>query len=116
MQRHGHEVRGIDVDSETRCIHYSTERDVVAIKFACCETYYPCYRCHEETATHDIERWPLERHGERVVLCGACGEELAATEYMGIDSCPECETAFNPACADHYHLYFEGIEEMSDRR
>jgi uncharacterized CHY-type Zn-finger protein len=116
VQVHGHEVRGVDVDSETRCAHYGTDRDVVAIKFGCCETYYPCFRCHEETADHDIEKWPLERRDEPAVLCGACGTELAAQEYMGVDACPDCGTDFNPACANHYHLYFEGVEETPDRR
>lgn len=113
---HGHEVRGVDVDDETRCAHYGTARDVVAIKFACCETYYPCHQCHAEVADHDAERWPVERRDEPAVLCGACGAELAVQEYMGVDSCPVCEAPFNPACADHYHHYFEGTDEVPNRR
>jgi len=116
VQVHGHEVRGVAVDGETRCAHYGTERDVVALKFACCETYHPCYRCHAETADHDRERWPLERRAEPAVLCGACGAELAVQEYVGVDGCPECGTRFNPACADHYHRYFEGIDGVPDQR
>jgi uncharacterized CHY-type Zn-finger protein len=113
---HGHEVRGVGVDGETRCAHYGTDRDVVALKFGCCETYYPCFRCHAETTDHDAEPWPIERRDEPAVLCGVCGAELAAQEYMGVDSCPDCGARFNPACADHYHLYFEGAERTPDRR
>ena len=116
MNVYGHEVRGVEVDEETRCTHYGTVRDVVAIRFACCETYYPCHRCHEEVTDHDRQRWPLERREEPAVLCGACGTELAVQEYLGVDSCPACETAFNPACANHYHLYFEAVEESSGSR
>jgi uncharacterized CHY-type Zn-finger protein len=116
VQVQGHEVRGVDVDGETRCAHYGTERDVVAIEFPCCETYYPCHRCHEVVADHDAETWPLERRDETAVLCGACGTELAIQEYMGVDACPACESAFNPACAGHYHLYFEVPYETSDNR
>lgn len=116
MQVHGHEVRGVDVDEETRCVHYGTERDVVAIEFACCETYYPCYRCHGEVTDHDAEKWPVERRDEPAVLCGSCGAELAVQEYVGVDACPECLTRFNPACADHYHLYFEDAEDVPDQR
>lgn len=116
MQIHGHEVRGVGVGPETQCAHYSTERDIVAIKFACCGTYYPCFRCHEETTDHDIERWPIERRDEPAVLCGGCGTELAPQEYMGLDACPDCRAAFNPACSDHYHRYFEGIDERPDWR
>jgi uncharacterized CHY-type Zn-finger protein len=111
---HGHEVPGVDVDAETRCAHYGTERDVVAMKFACCETYYPCFRCHEERTDHETERWPLERRAEPAVLCGACGAELAVQEYMGVDACPECEARFNPACADHYHMYFEQVDDAGN--
>lgn len=116
MRVHGNEVRGVDVDGETRCVHYGTERDVVAVKFACCETYYPCYRCHAETEDHDAERWPLERRDAQAVLCGACGAELSVREYLGVDACPECASAFNPACSDHYHLYFEGVDEPPGQR
>jgi uncharacterized CHY-type Zn-finger protein len=116
VQVHGHEVRGVDVDEETRCAHYGTVRDVVAIRFPCCGTYYPCHRCHEAVAAHDADRWPLERRAEPTVLCGACGAELAVQEYLGVDACPECSTRFNPGCADHYHLYFEGAEDATDQR
>lgn len=113
MRIHGHDVRGIDVDDETRCAHYGTERDVVAIKFACCETYYPCFRCHAEVADHEAETWPIERREVQAVLCGAYGSELAIQEYVGVDACPECGVRFNPGCADHYHLYFEDVEGPS---
>jgi uncharacterized CHY-type Zn-finger protein len=38
VQVHGHAVRGVDVD-ESRCAHYGTERDVVAIRLPCCDTF-----------------------------------------------------------------------------
>jgi len=43
MEVHGHTVRGVDVGPETRCRHYDSELDVIAIRFPCCETFYPCY-------------------------------------------------------------------------
>jgi uncharacterized CHY-type Zn-finger protein len=114
VQVHGHAVRGVDVDDETRCAHYGTERDVVAIRFPCCDIYYPCHRCHAEVADHDAERWPLDRRGEPAVLCGACGAELAIQEYLGVTACPACETRFNPGCADHYDRYFEATVEAAE--
>lgn len=116
MQIHGHDVRGVDVDEETRCAHYGTERDVVAIKFPCCDTYYPCYRCHEELSDHRTERWSIDRRDESAVLCGGCGTELAIQEYVGVDACPDCLARFNPACADHYNLYFEPVEDLPNQR
>ena len=107
---HGHDVRGVDIDAETRCAHYASERDVVALRFGCCETYYPCFECHDAVANHDAEPWPAERADEPAALCGVCGAELTPCEYMAVDECPDCEAAFNPGCADHYHLYFEGVD------
>ncbi|TKI16435.1 hypothetical protein FCT18_20820 [Lysinibacillus sphaericus] len=26
--------------------------DIIALKFTCCERYYPCYKCHEAHAQY----------------------------------------------------------------
>ena len=104
---HGLRVRGVEVGPETRCAHYDTDRDVVALKFGCCGAYYPCFRCHEATEDHDAERLPVDS-SESAVLCGVCGAELTAREFVtGDHECPECGAAFNPGCADHYGRYFD---------
>lgn len=104
--RHGHDVRGVDVDEETRCEHYHDSVDVIAIRFPCCDTYYPCFECHEAVADHAPER--IDSPDAPAVLCGVCGEELTAAEYLaGDDECPDCGAAFNPGCRTHYHLYFD---------
>ncbi len=106
---HGVEVDGINIDGETRCAHYHSEFDVIAIKFACCNRYFPCHLCHEALADHSIIRRPEKRFEEFCVLCGRCGRLLTATEYLNSSSsCPNCTGAFNPGCALHRHLYFEG--------
>lgn len=100
-------IRGIDVDPETRCTHFDTERDVVALRFACCDAYYPCFRCHEAVADHPAERLSVTSP-ESAVLCGVCGAELTPSEFVdGEHRCPECGVPFNPGCADHYDRYFE---------
>jgi uncharacterized CHY-type Zn-finger protein len=63
-------VHGPVVDDETRCIHYRTPLDVVAIRFACCGEYYPCHLCHDETADHPSSPWPAGSDHELAVLCG----------------------------------------------
>lgn len=104
---HGHEVRGVGVGPETRCSHYGSDRDVVAIRFACCGTYYPCIRCHRELADHPGQRWPRDSFDRPAVLCGVCGHELAVSEYLAADDrCPDCEASFNPGCREHRHHYF----------
>lgn len=45
-------VKGRTTDDQTRCIHYHSAVDIIAIKFKCCNTYYPCFYCHEEEAGH----------------------------------------------------------------
>lgn len=104
---HGERVRGVDVGPETRCAHYDSERDVVALGFACCDAYFPCFRCHEALADHDAER-PSVESSAAAVLCGGCGAELTPREFVdGAHECPECGAAFNPGCEDHYERYFD---------
>lgn len=104
----GETVRGVDVDGETRCAHYDSERDVVAIAFRCCGTFYPCLRCHAEVADHERAVWPRESFDAEAVLCGACGSTLSIREYLDAgDACPRCGAAFNPGCANHYRYYFD---------
>ena len=46
------EVKGVEVDDESRCAHYHSERDIIAIKMKCCGEYYACKDCHDELAGH----------------------------------------------------------------
>ena len=79
-------LRGIAVDPETRCAHWESDLDVVALRFGCCATFSPCHTCHAETADHDPEPWPRARFDEPAVLCGACGATLSARVYLDGDS------------------------------
>ncbi|MTH54749.1 hypothetical protein GKZ89_15200 [Bacillus mangrovi] len=101
-------VRGSEADAETRCRHYHSERDRIAIKFYCCGEYYSCHSCHEELADHEAEVWPAGKFDENAVLCGACRNELTVHDYLSCHSiCPSCSAQFNPGCSLHKHLYFE---------
>lgn len=101
------EVYGKTVDTETRCVHYHSSKDIIAIKFACCHTYYPCYKCHEECADHPIEIWKREQFHEKAILCGVCGTEHTIAYYLQHHHCNHCQSIFNEGCANHYHLYFD---------
>ena len=100
-------VLGKTVDEHTRCVHYSTELDVIAIRFACCGQYYPCHLCHAETAGHPAQQWPREQWNESVILCGMCQTELTVETYLTVDECPQCAAPFNPGCRAHSAYYFE---------
>nr|WP_203585977.1 CHY zinc finger protein [Subtercola lobariae] len=99
-------MHGAVVDEQTRCIHYHSALDVIAIKFACCGDYYPCHLCHEEAAGHPARTWPVAAFDTPAVLCGVCDSELTIAEYLGVDDCPRCGAFFNPGCRLHSHLYF----------
>jgi len=101
-------VKGQLVDDNTRCIHYLSSLDIIAIKFKCCNEYYPCYFCHEEEAGHMHKVWQKNELDEKAILCGACGNEMTINEYFAsANCCPHCGAAFNPNCSLHYHLYFQ---------
>ncbi|HWD49230.1 MAG TPA: CHY zinc finger protein [Rhizomicrobium sp.] len=101
-------VCGVDVDSETRCKHWHSPRDIIAIRMKCCGAYYACKDCHDQLAGHAPQVWPKSEWDTKGVLCGACGSELSIAAYLGCDSrCPACAADFNPGCAIHHHFYFE---------
>jgi uncharacterized CHY-type Zn-finger protein len=103
-------VRGLDLDPQTRCAHWHSERDIIAIRMWCCGTYFACRECHDALADHPVQVWPRAEWGQLAVLCGACGGELTVREYLDCDSrCPGCGSAFNPGCKTHHHLYFEPL-------
>jgi uncharacterized CHY-type Zn-finger protein len=91
------------------CAHWSSPRDVVAIRFHCCGRTYPCLHCHDEAEDHPIVPWPRECHDTGdAVLCRVCGHWMTVREYLGSgSSCPGCGAGFNPGCSLHAHLYFE---------
>lgn len=109
MKRTLPEVRGIKLDAQTRCTHYDSPLDIVAIKMRCCATYFACKDCHAALADHPLEPWPREELQQNAVLCGACGSELAIAAYLdSSDRCPACGAPFNPGCRTHHKYYFCG--------
>lgn len=101
-------LRGVAVDAETRCAHWNAPVDVIALRFGCCEDYYPCARCHDATTDHESTPWPRKRFDEPAVLCGVCSESVTPREYFDGDAvCPNCGAAFNSGCRSHRDAYFE---------
>jgi uncharacterized CHY-type Zn-finger protein len=108
------EVHGVGLDEHTRCEHYHGATDIVAIKMACCGSYYACITCHEQLADHPVQPWGAEALDTAAVLCGACGTELSIRAYVASGSaCPSCGAAFNPRCELHWPLYFDvGMSDL----
>ena len=101
-------VRGIEVDGRTRCAHWRSPRDVVAIRMHCCGEYYACRDCHDALAGHAAQVWPQSEWDESAALCGVCRREMSIGAYLASgDVCPACGAGFNPGCRLHRRLYFE---------
>ena len=102
-------VKGIKVDQDSRCAHWHSALDIVAIKFYCCRDYYACYDCHNALADHEPKVWPKETfRTELAVLCGACKHEMTIQSYLdSANVCPNCNAKFNPKCKNHWALYFD---------
>jgi uncharacterized CHY-type Zn-finger protein len=100
-------VHGRSLDVETRCAHWRSPLDIIAIKMRCCGAYYACRDCHDELAGHPATVWAVEEFSQPAILCGACGAELSVSQYLNCNSrCPRCGAGFNPGCQAHRHLYF----------
>lgn len=104
-------VGGARIDAACRCVHYGSELDVVAIRLACCDVYFPCFRCHDEAMGHTRLRWIPADADERAILCGVCRARLTIRTYRAVTACPECSHAFNPGCRLHEALYFDDRSE-----
>ncbi|MGI4738372.1 MAG: CHY zinc finger protein [Janthinobacterium lividum] len=101
-------VHGTGVNARTQCAHWHSERDIIAIRFKCCDTYYACIDCHREAADHAPRVWPRAEFDAQAIYCGNCHHTLSIAVYLACgNTCPACEAAFNPGCARHYPLYFE---------
>jgi uncharacterized CHY-type Zn-finger protein len=102
------QVRGLRLDAQTRCAHWHSTLDIIAIKMKCCGIYYACKDCHDALADHPAEVWLHGEWDEAAVLCGACDTELTVQQYLNCGNvCPDCGASFNPGCRNHYHFYFE---------
>ena len=102
------QVYGDILDEETRCQHYHSERDIIALKCFACQKYYPCFLCHDRYEDHAFLAYPVSRSEDRVVLCGHCRTELTISQYLGCeDTCLICTHPFNPGCKKHRSIYFQ---------
>ncbi len=108
MNANSIEVEGNNVDGNSRCFHYHSPLDIVAIKFKCCNKYYSCYYCHLENTDHSPQLWHQNEFDSKAVLCGNCKNEITIAEYLSSsNTCPNCKVLFNPRCSNHYHYYFK---------
>ena len=97
------------IGNETRCIHWNSDLDIIAIKFACCNEYYPCYPCHiEREKDHKPKQWIKDKwNTTKTILCGKCKHQFTINEFNNCNNVYfNCNSKFNPGCRNHYHLHF----------
>ncbi len=100
-------VHGLNLDPQSRCLHYHSPLDIIAIKMKCCGLFYACKDCHDALANHPLAPWPHSEQHEAAILCGACRSILSISAYLACNSiCPACHAPFNPRCSNHHHFYF----------
>lgn len=100
-------VLGLEVDPQTRCRHWHSSLDVVAIKMPCCDRYWACIDCHAELADHPPVRRSVTDPAP-AILCGVCNHEMTVGAYLACDDvCPACQAPFNPGCRLHRDCYFK---------
>ena len=101
-------IYGKIIDKQSRCEHYNSLKDIISIKFPCCNKFYACYKCHAECENHKSKVWKKENFDKKAILCGICKISMSIFNYLNSDySCQNCEAKFNPNCKKHYNLYFE---------
>lgn len=101
-------IYGINLDPQTRCTHWNSSLDIIAIKSGCCHKYYACASCHQELEDHSLQPISKKDFDQPGVFCGSCQTELTVNQYLQSNyKCPNCKLDFNPGCSNHYNLYFE---------
>jgi uncharacterized CHY-type Zn-finger protein len=101
-------IYGKLIDENTRCIHYNSLQDIIAIKLKCCNKYYACIHCHNELEEHEPIVWEKDEFENTAIICGFCAAEITIKNYFECDNvCPACKSLFNPKCSNHYHFYFK---------
>lgn len=75
------EAQGFLVDKQTRCIHYHSKLDIIALQCYDCKKYYACYWCHDSLENHIFEPYPLSLIQDKPILCGVCLKLLTYKQY-----------------------------------
>ena len=100
--------------SKTKCQHYNSDRDIIAIKLKCCQKFYSCILCHNAAEEHETMVWTVAEFDDKAIFCGNCESVLSIHNYLSCNStCPLCLAEFNPRCSNHYHYYFD-IKQTAD--
>lgn len=97
-------IYGIKIDQQSRCIHYHTKNDIVALMCRQCQKFYACYKCHDELNNHTFR--PVYANQVHNILCGNCRSLLKYNQYK-LNYCPYCQHSFNPKCIIHHSIYFK---------
>ncbi|KRL43329.1 CHY zinc finger protein [Lacticaseibacillus manihotivorans] len=96
-------IYGQQLDVASRCRHYHSDLDVVALWCGQCQKFWACYEFHDAMGDHEFV--PLPK-AQALVLCGACRCMMTYSQYQS-GACPNCWYPFNPRCELHTDHYFQ---------
>ena len=103
---------GLTRFAASRCAHWHSELDVLALQSSCCGKFYACASCHDECEDHPLQPWPADTPLDtEAQMCGVCRQRISILAYInGPDppACPnpQCRAPMNPGCKLHWPLYF----------
>ena len=101
---------GVNTHGQSRCAHWHSDLDVLALQSPCCSKFYACATCHDALEDHPLQPWPADtKLSTKVLLCGVCEATFSAGQYLSGDKfCPDpaCAAPFNPGCRKHWHVHF----------
>lgn len=101
-------IWGVDLGryGESRCSHWHSELDVLAIQAPCCQKFYACASCHDACEDHSLEPWPSSTSVEHnALLCGVCRHSYSIRAYINGPEPPRCQACgvdMNPGCKLHW--------------
>ena len=74
--------KGLSEHSETRCSHWHSPRDVLALAAPCCGgDFFACAQCHDEVTGHVLQPWPSDTPlATHALLCGK--EDVKVIPYF----------------------------------
>ena len=80
------QINGLLVDDQSRCQHYHSPLDIVALKCFECQKYYACYQCHDRLEAHIYRAYPCQLKQDKVLICGVCRHEMTIEEYQDVEA------------------------------
>ena len=78
-------IEGLELTKHggSRCAHWHSELDVLALQAPCCGKFYACASCHDACEDHALEPWPADTPvSQPALMCGVCRHRYSIETYI----------------------------------